>query len=67
MRTDITLAYLMSSSSWCFPGPAAFVVLHKNSRNRKYNLFQGLFLVSIALAIFEEWLNNTGLIVRGST
>jgi AraC-like DNA-binding protein len=37
----------------------------KNSgENRKSNLFQGLFLVSVALAIFEEWLNNTGLIVR---
>jgi AraC-like DNA-binding protein len=37
----------------------------KNSGgNRRSNLFQGLLLVSLALAIFEEWLNNTGLIVR---
>jgi AraC-like DNA-binding protein len=37
----------------------------KNSgSNRRSNLFQGLLLVSLALAIFEEWLNNTGLIVR---
>ena len=37
----------------------------KNSgENKKSNLYQGLFLVSLALAIFEEWLNNTGLIVR---
>jgi AraC-like DNA-binding protein len=37
----------------------------KNSgNNRRSNLFQGLLLVSLALAIFEEWLNNTGLIVR---
>lgn len=37
----------------------------KNSGgNRKANLYQGLFLITISLAIFEEWLNNTGLIVR---
>jgi AraC-like DNA-binding protein len=38
--------------------------IKNSSENRKANLFQGLFLVSVALAIFEEWLNNTGLIVR---
>ncbi len=32
--------------------------------NRKSNLFQGLLLLSLSLAIFEEWLNNTGYIVR---
>jgi AraC-like DNA-binding protein len=32
--------------------------------NRKANLFQGLLLLTMALAIFEEWLNNTGFIVR---
>jgi len=31
---------------------------------RKANLFQGLLLLSISLAIFEEWLNNTGFIVK---
>ena len=37
----------------------------KNSGgNRRANLYQGLLLVSLSLAIFEEWLNNTGLIVR---
>lgn len=37
----------------------------KNSGgNRRANLFQGLLLVTMALAIFEEWLNNTGYIVR---
>ena len=37
----------------------------KNSgSNRRANLYQGLLLVSLSLAIFEEWLNNTGLIVR---
>ena len=32
--------------------------------NRRSNLFQGLLLLSLSLAIFEEWLNNTGYIVR---
>jgi len=31
---------------------------------RKANLYQGLLLLSISLAIFEEWLNNTGYIVK---
>ena len=31
---------------------------------RRANLFQGLLLISLSLAIFEEWLNNTGFIVR---
>jgi AraC-like DNA-binding protein len=37
----------------------------KNGDNtRKANLYQGLLLLSLSLAIFEEWLNNTGYIVR---
>ena len=32
--------------------------------NRKANLYQGLLLLSLSLAIFEEWLNNTGYIVK---
>ncbi len=32
--------------------------------SRKANLFQGLLLLSLSLAIFEEWLNNTGYIVK---
>jgi AraC-like DNA-binding protein len=31
---------------------------------RRANLFQGLLLISLSFAIFEEWLNNTGFIVR---
>lgn len=34
------------------------------SGEKKPNLFQGLLLLSLSLAIFEEWLNNTGFIVR---
>ncbi len=31
---------------------------------KKSNLWQGILLLSLSLAIFEEWLNNTGFIVR---
>jgi AraC-like DNA-binding protein len=34
------------------------------NNTRKANLFQGLLLLSISLVIFEEWLNNTGLILK---
>lgn len=37
----------------------------KNSKERKRaNLYQGLFILSLSLMIFEELLNNTGYIVR---
>jgi len=37
----------------------------KNAQNnRKANLYQGFLLLSLSLAIFEEWLNNTGYIVK---
>jgi AraC-like DNA-binding protein len=37
----------------------------KNVQNsRKANLYQGLLLLSLSLVIFEEWLNNTGYIVK---
>jgi len=37
----------------------------KNVQNdRKSNLYQGLLLLSLSLVIFEEWLNNTGYIVK---
>jgi AraC-like DNA-binding protein len=32
--------------------------------NRKANLAQGLLLLFLSMGIFEEWLNNTGYIVR---
>ncbi len=31
---------------------------------RKANLYQGLLLLALSLCIFEEWLNNTGYIVK---
>ena len=37
----------------------------KNGQNtRRANLYQGLLLLSLSLTIFEEWLNNTGYIVK---
>lgn len=37
----------------------------KNMQNsRRAILFQGLLLLSLSLAMFEEWLNNTGYIVK---
>ncbi len=37
----------------------------KNVQNkRKANLYQGLLLLSLSFIIFEEWLNNTGYIVK---
>jgi AraC-like DNA-binding protein len=38
--------------------------IKNGQNNRKANLYQGLLLLSMALAIFEEWLNNTGYIVK---
>jgi len=38
--------------------------ISSSQNTRKANLFQGLLLLFISLAIFEEWLNNTGFIVR---
>lgn len=32
--------------------------------NRRANLYQGLLLLFLSLTIFEEWLNNTGYIVK---
>jgi len=40
-----------------------FFIKNANN-NRKANLYQGLLLLSLSLAIFEEWLNNTGYIVK---
>jgi len=37
----------------------------KNSRQKnKANLYQGLLILVLSLTIFEEWLNNTGYIVK---
>ncbi len=66
MRTDINVGIFdVIIFLGVFQGLLLSWFFIKNSGgNRRSNLFQGLFLMSLALAIFEEWLNNTGLIVR---
>ena len=66
MRTDIHIGVFdVIIFLGVFQGLLLSWFFIKNSGgNRKANLYQGLFLISISLAIFEEWLNNTGLIVR---
>jgi len=66
MRTDIHVGIL---DVFIFLGVFQGLLLSwffiKNvQNNRKANLFQGLLLFSMSLIIFEEWLNNTGFIVR---
>ena len=66
MRTDIRIGIFdVIIFLGVFQGLLLSWFFIKNSGgNRKANLFQGLFLVTISLSIFEEWLNNTGVIVR---
>ncbi len=66
MRTDIHIGIFdVIIFLGVFQGLLLSWFFIKNSGgNRKANLFQGLFLVIISLSIFEEWLNNTGVIVR---
>jgi AraC-like DNA-binding protein len=66
MRTDIHVSIF---DVFIFLGVFQGLLLSrffiKNSQdNRKANLYQGLLLVSLSLAIFEEWLNNTGYIIK---
>lgn len=66
MRTDIHLsvfdAFIFLG---IFQGLLLSWFLIKSVQNdRKANLYQGLLLLSLSLAIFEEWLNNTGYIVK---
>ena len=66
MRTDIHIGIFdVVIFLGVFQGLLLSWFFIKNSGgNRRANLYQGLLLVSLSLAIFEEWLNNTGLIVR---
>ncbi|MEI8046899.1 MAG: helix-turn-helix domain-containing protein [Bacteroidota bacterium] len=66
MRTEIHLGII---NLFIFLGVFQGIFLSwffiKNSQNnRKANLYQGLLLLFLSLCIFEEWLNNTGYIVR---
>jgi AraC-like DNA-binding protein len=66
MNTAINLDFL---SGFIFIGVFQGLVLSlffifKPSPNRKANLFQGLFLLSLTLCIIEQLLNMTGYIVK---
>lgn len=66
MRTDIHIGIFdVIIFLGVFQGLLLSWFFVKNSGgNKKANLYQGLLLVTLSLAIFEEWLNNTGVIVR---
>ena len=66
MRTDIHVGVLdILIFLGVFQGIFLSWFFIKNVQsNKKANLYQGLLLLSMSLAIFEEWLNNTGYIVK---
>ena len=66
MRTDIHIGFL---DVFIFLGVfqglfLSWFFITSIQNTRKANLYQGLLLLSISLAILEEWLNNTGFIVK---
>ena len=66
IRTDIHVGFF---DAFIFLGVFQGLLLSwffiKSVENtRKANLYQGLLLLFLSLAIFEEWLNNTGYIVK---
>jgi len=66
MRTDIQIGII---NLFIFLGVFQGIFLSwffiKNiQKNKTANLYQGLLLLFLSLSIFEEWLNNTGYIVR---
>jgi hypothetical protein len=66
MRTDIHVGLI---DVFIFLGVfqgflLSFFFIKNYNVSKKANLYQGLLLLSLSLAIFEEWLNNTGYIVR---
>lgn len=66
MRTDIQVGIFdVIIFLGVFQGFLLSVFFIRNVQsNRKPNLYQGLLLLALSLAIFEEWLNNTGFIVK---
>ena len=66
MRTDIHVGiYDVFIFLGVFQGLLlSWFFIKKTQDNRKANLYQGLLLLFLSFGIFEEWLNNTGYIVR---
>jgi AraC-like DNA-binding protein len=42
----------------------SWIFIKKGQKDKKANLYQGILLLFLSLNIFEEWLNNTGYIVK---
>lgn len=66
MRTDVHVGFFdVFIFLGVFQGLFLSWFFIKNvQKNRKSNLYQGLLLLFLSFSIFEEWLNNTGFIVR---
>jgi AraC-like DNA-binding protein len=66
MRTDIHIGVF---NAFIFLGVfqglfLSWFFIKKGQKDKKANLYQGLLLLFLSLNIFEEWLNNTGYIVK---
>lgn len=66
MRTDITVGIF---DVFIFLGVfqglfLSWFFIKRAQKDNRANLYQGLLLLFLALNIFEEWLNNTGYIVK---
>ena len=66
MRTDINIGIF---DVFIFLGVfqglfLSWFFIKKSQPDKRANLYQGLLLLFLALNIFEEWLNNTGYIVK---
>lgn len=66
MRTDIHVGFfdVIIFLGVCQGLFLSWFFVRSSQNTRKANLFQGLLLLSISLAVMEEWLNNTGYIVK---
>jgi len=66
LKTDIHIGII---DAWIFLGVVqglflSWFFITGSQNTRKANLYQGLLLLFISFAILEEWLNNTGYIVK---
>jgi AraC-like DNA-binding protein len=66
MRTDINIGIF---DVFIFLGVfqglfLSWFFIKRGQKDKKANLYQGLLLLFLSLNIFEEWLNNTGYIVK---
>jgi AraC-like DNA-binding protein len=66
MRTDINIGVFdVIIFLGVFQGLfLSWFFIKRGQKDKKANLYQGLLLLFLSLNIFEEWLNNTGYIVK---